>query len=122
MILMFLQPLSNLPDLDSYTIDFEKWTSIESRAVDALNYAEYAKSIIEEEYSAYILTEAKQMSLSLQHAEVQTEQDDNGCWLPVSVIYKTDDSIPLAFKQHIAKELGISEERQFTNEAYQHTQ
>ena len=107
MILIFLSPFKNHHIINQMEKEFSSWTAVE-------NYIDDSNAIqrfMEEEFRAYILKEANNNGINIFDVKVNTIQDENGYWIPVTIEYISDTTISEDFKSRIAQELGTKEVR-----------
>ena len=71
--------------------------------------------VIEQQYREYILDKAKSRGESLEDVSVGVKWDDGGFWVPWEAVYS--DPVSGAFRETVASELGIPEERQSVRES-----
>ena len=114
MLLAFISPFQNLSlqnEMDSY---FEKWKTVESNI--EFNNITTSQTFMESEYRAYILKEADFYGVELTDVVVSAKQNQEGYWVPVSVIYFAEQPISENFVTHISNDLGLTEERFVIND------
>lgn len=70
------------------------------------------KEIIEQEYAEYIFNEAESKNILLESVSVKAIPNDDENYVPYSVLYLTNGTIPDDFLKHIEMNFGVSQERQ----------
>lgn len=117
MLIALISPLSRV-HIQNYASDLAEFRNhILAQEQITEEIAEtLSRQVIEQEYAAYIINEARAQSILL-HAVTVTVCQDSGNWIPYEVIYIADTQIPDEFKSHIKTQLGIPKERQHTNES-----
>lgn len=111
MAIALVSPLLNM-DFEAYSLNLAKYRTEAAAAVergkeisDSLN-----RSIIEEEYRAYILDKALSLGAELSDARVTVKWSGEGYWYPVECAFTGQYSEGLAVA--VETELGVSRERQ----------
>ena len=65
----------------------------------------FSRMVMEREYAAYILSEAKSQGVALKDVSVETVWDESGCWLPCRIQY--GEAVPPEFRQAMEMNLGL---------------
>ena len=114
MVFTFLSPLNQVPlatDIQEYFPDLMR---IESGESCIPYYTEYEKSVMEAEYSSYIISEAEKQGITDLQAVVECIKDNN-LWVPYSIRYASASMVPSEFVELISEQLGVAKERQYIN-------
>ncbi len=111
MLIALISPLTQV-HASRYTSSIENFRESIAAQEDALQTSlkQINRSVIEQEYCAYILNEAEMQNIHIDSVEVETEWSNEGYWAPVSIIYRTASDIPESFKTQIVTQLGIANE------------
>lgn len=115
LIVVIISPIAKL-DIDSYELAKARYSLREEelcRHGQEMN-RQLGRLVIEQQYEAYIMDKAKEMSLVLDGVEVETEWSEEGFWLPYSVqiFISNESNAQSSLNQQIMTELGIPYERQ----------
>lgn len=115
--MVFLRPISDIDtkglfsEITSYLDKFQ----VEQALSEDINN-EINKTLIEDKYEEYIISEAKGLDVMLNEVSVVTYEDEVGNWIPSEIRYVSSDLIPDSFIEHIYFQLGVPKERQITDE------
>lgn len=117
MLIALLSPVTQIhaKQYTSSVEDFRESIAAQEEALQS-SLKQINRSVIEQEYCAYILNEAEQQNIHIESVEVETTWSDEGYWTPVSVTYPTSSDIPASFKSNIITQLGIANETTSTNQ------
>lgn len=116
MLIVFLSPLTT----HNLTDTFIEWTSspisegVNSNVQSSADL--YTKQVMEQEYSAYIFSKAKEFGIALTDVSIEMEKNENGHWVPYSIEYDGKSAIDKAFLEQIETDLGVPKKRQNTYE------
>lgn len=78
-------------------------------------YSSLTRSVIEQEYAAYISDKAAEQGLALSSVTVGVEWGGDGVWYPLEAYISGTEQAKAALMPVIERELGIPEERQYWN-------
>ena len=92
----------------------DQLNSLELNTIETKNIT--MSNVIETGYSEYIISEAGKFGISLDDVIVTTQLDENGLYMPISVVYFSNEEVTTEFMEKIVNDLGIPQERQMTNE------
>ena len=92
MILIFLQPFGNDANPNLLMQEISQWTSVKACNLQDINI--YQKTYMEQEYCAYIESEASRNGIAIKDITVDSEQNESGEWMPsclsISTIKSSD--------------------------------
>lgn len=116
MLLAVYTPLAKL-DMDSYAgvLAAYREDSLAVMSHSGAMMERFNRLVIEQQYREYILDKAKSRGESLEDVSVGVKWDDGGFWVPWEAVYS--DPVSGAFRETVASELGIPEERQSVRES-----
>ena len=110
MILIFLQPFGNDANPNLLMQEISQWTSVKACNLQDINI--YQKTYMEQEYCAYIESEASRNGIAVKNITVDSVQNESGEWIPYSASYSVESSKSEDFIVLIENQLGIPAERQ----------
>lgn len=115
LIICVLEPLKQM-DFESFSVDMAEYREREKALLESGEdmRRRLDRTVIEEEYAAYIIEKAEETGIEITNARVGVQWDTEGIWVPYEAYIESEsDGIKTtALKKLIKAELGIPEERQ----------
>ncbi len=102
-------------DFEMYSMELAKYRQTESEFLENTedSYNRLSRSVIEQQYAAYILDKAKSLNMGEARIKVSAQWSTEGLWIPYS--FETNSEYCSELAEYIEAELGIPVQRQQWN-------